>query len=447
VSTDETPFQRRFFADRDELVAARWWQDVMHETSGAGGFSVPGANPSRRQLIAGVSVAAAGIALIEIVNGLSWDRLGPPVTTDALELQRQRGWNVGASDQHFVYSDSTRVDVAGRDDWRNNLDTLAADLAPRQSGLLPFYVPTLFQVTTIPDFSFGLEPELTPDMLLANARGAALGQLFRPAGAGDSSKTDTALLVDLPGGQAMAAATALADYFEPVFLFDNWPHPLGVVPSHRVVAAAIYYRPALVASRATRPVDGPPAFIIDSHRLAPYRDESNAFDNRYLARLPSTAALKRLGIHHLLYVTENPVDQEADDLNDDFVAFREAGIDVKMVALSDFRRTGDDGAGVYSYGGSPHPHVWFWHSYGWYSTPAPAPRRELAPVGLSRGAAFEPAPRPTIFSSRSVGGMPGFGKQKPSGFGRVSYRSSSSGAISIGRSGSLGRTRFSSSGG
>jgi hypothetical protein len=43
--------------------------------------------------------------------------------------------------------------------------------------------------------------------------------------------------------------------------------------------------------------------------------------------------------------------------------------------------------------------------------------------------------------------MPGFGKQKPSGFGRVSYRSSSSGAISIGRSGSLGRTRFSSSGG
>jgi hypothetical protein len=285
-------------------------------------------------------------------------------------------------------------------------------------------------------------------MALADARGAALADLFRPAHTGDDSKSDTALLVDLPGGDAVAVASAVAGVFEPVFLFDNWPHPRGVVPSHEVVSAAVYYRPLLVATRAARPEGAPPAFIIDSHRLNPYRDESDAFDNRYLARLPSAAALQRLGIRHLLYVTENPVDHEADDLNDDFVAFRGAGIDVKMVALSDFRRTDDRGAaGVYSYGGSPHPHVWFWHSYGWYAPPAPAPRVEPAPVGLSRGATFQPAPRPTIFSSASVGGMPGFGKQKPSGFGRVSYRSASSGEISIGRSGSLGRTRFFSSGG
>jgi hypothetical protein len=295
---------------------------------------------------------------------------------------------------------------------------------------------------TIPDFRNGVEPVHTPDMLVADARGAALADLFPPA------MGDTALLVDLPGGEAVAVATALAGVFEPVFLFDNWPHPRGVVPSHEVIAAAIYCQPLLLAAGATRRPDAPPAFIIDSRRLNPYRDESDAFDNRYLARMPSAAALQRLGIRHLLYVTDGAADHEADDLNDDFVAFRAASVDVKMVALSDFRRVGDGGtSGVYSYGGSLHPQVWFWHSYGWYSAPAPTRHLEPAPTGLSRGATFSPASRPTIFSSRSVGGMPGFGKQKPSGFGRVSYRSSSSGEISIGRSGSLGRTRFWAGGG
>jgi hypothetical protein len=47
-----------------------------------------------------------------------------------------------------------------------------------------------------------------------------------------------------------------------------------------------------------------------------------------------------------------------------------------------------------------------------------------------------------MFSSRTVGGAMGIGKAKPSGFGRVSIRTSrGSGAISVsrGRSGSYGR--------
>jgi len=446
VSDDPTPFQRRFFADRDELVAARWWQDVMHDAD-AGAFYMPGSASSRRQLLAGFGTLAAAIAAMEIVHVLSEDRAGPAVTADALELQRRSGWNVGAPDQRLPYPSATSGDAEGHNNWRQTVEALPADMAPAQSRLLPYYVPTLFDVVSIVGFRSDLEAEHSPDMAVADARGAALADLFRPARAGDDSKSDTALLVDLPGGEAMAVATAVANVFEPVFLFDNWPHPRGVVPSHEVVAAAVYYRPLLLAARAPRPEGTPPAFIIDSRRLNPYRDESDAFDNRYLARLPSAAALQRLGIRHLLYVTDDPVDHEADDLNDDFVAFRDASIDVKMVALSDFWRTGGGGpVGTYSYGGSLHPHVWFWHSYGWYRAPAPAPHLEPTPVGLSRGATFQPVARPTIFSSRSVGGMPGFGKQKPSGFGRVSYRSSSSGEISIGRSGSLGRARFWSGG-
>jgi hypothetical protein len=449
MSADETPFQRRFFADRDELVAARWWQDVMSETA-AGAFTFPGGTEtrSRRQVLAVLGTGAVIVATMEIRQHFDVDRADPAVTTDALDLQRHRGWNVGAPNVRLGYPYSTGSDAVGHSDWRQTLDALPADMAPAQTALLPFYVPTLFQVVTTPDFRGGLVPEQTPDMRTGDARGAALVELFRPNHAGEASKSDTALLIDLPGPEAMAVATALASVFEPVFLFDNWPHPRGVVPSHDVVAAAVYYRPLLLAERATRGPGAPPAFIIDSRRLNPYRDDSDAFDNRYLARLPSAAALQRLGVRHLLYVTQNNVANEADDLNDDFVAFRDGGVDVKMVPLSDFHPAGEPGsAGAYSYGGSPQPRVWFWHSYGWYAPPAPSRHLGAAPTGLSGGETFRPASRPTIFSSRSVGGMPGFGKQKPSGFGRVSYRTSSGGEISIGRSGSLGRTRFWSSGG
>ena len=55
----------------------------------------------------------------------------------------------------------------------------------------------------------------------------------------------------------------------------------------------------------------------------------------------------------------------------------------------------------------------------------------------------QPALRPTIFSSRTLGGGTGIGKQKPTGFGRVSVRASrSTGSITgirSGRSGSFGR--------
>jgi hypothetical protein len=50
-----------------------------------------------------------------------------------------------------------------------------------------------------------------------------------------------------------------------------------------------------------------------------------------------------------------------------------------------------------------------------------------------------------MFSSRTVGGTGGIGRQKPTGFGRVSYRTSGSSGSS-GRSGSFGRSSYSSGG-
>ena len=118
--------------------------------------------------------------------------------------------------------------------------------------------------------------------------------------------------------------------------------------------------------------------------------------------------------------------------------------------LSDLMRPGEPQAQrstPYYYGGHSQTHFLFWSTYGWHS---PAPRQpalvQRTPTPLpqvSRGAEYRPAPRPTIFSSRTLGGGAGVGKQKPSGFGRVSVRASKSTgsitAVRTGRSGSFGR--------
>ncbi|HVI24327.1 MAG TPA: hypothetical protein VM691_12635, partial [Myxococcales bacterium] len=65
------------------------------------------------------------------------------------------------------------------------------------------------------------------------------------------------------------------------------------------------------------------------------------------------------------------------------------------------------------------------------------------PANVSRGAAYRAVQRPTIFSSRTLGAGSGVGKQRPSGFGRVSVRASASSgkitSVNKGRSGSFGR--------
>ena len=93
----------------------------------------------------------------------------------------------------------------------------------------------------------------------------------------------------------MALAAALAARFCPVFTFDNWPHPLGVVPSHLTLGACLYYLPLFLEAAQTRPQPAPPLFVLDANRLDPYRDQPDQFDNRYVAPVPSAAAPARRG--------------------------------------------------------------------------------------------------------------------------------------------------------
>jgi hypothetical protein len=444
------PFSRKAFVDGDEVVGARWWQESvrMSETP-----------VSRRRALQALALLGGSAAVFGIVAALAGPDDHVDISMDSLELQKREGWNVGQEGAALRFPVSSGADGDGSTSWEQTLPALATDLAPAEASLQPFYVPTLFQALESPSgrtLRSEVKPSQPADAHDDALRGEAILSLFRAV----EMPKDTALILDLEGPTSIAVAATLASGFEPVFTFDNWPHPLGVVPSHLTLASAVFYRPVFLRARAVRPPDAPPVFVLDRNRLAHYTDEDGQFDNRYVAKLPTAENLRSLGIRHLLYLTPGKNDlRELDDLNDDFVELARHSIDVKVLPLSDLEAAAPSPETpaprtTYYYGGHPHTHFWFWNNYGWY-TPrggslrlppgnAGTPRVPSAPPAqVSRGASYRAVARPTIFSSRSLGVGSGVGKQRPSGFGRVSVRASAStGRISSvrpGRSGSFGR--------
>jgi hypothetical protein len=440
------PFSRQVYIDGEDLVGARWWQESVRLS----------ADPiSRRRALQALAVLGGSAAVFGLIVAFSGSDDDVDISMDSLELQKRAGWNVGQQGAPLRFPASSGVDADGSRAWAEGLPALATELAPAQSSLAPFYVPTLFQSLEAPS-GMSLRSALTPVVPGAGNRDFLRGQAILSLFKAVEMPADTAAILDLEGPSSVAVAAGLASGFDPVFTFDNWPHPLGVVPSHLTLGSAVYHRPSFLRARAERSPTAPPVFVLDRNRLARYVDEDGQFDNRYVAKLPTAENLKSLGIRHLLYVTPSQADlRELDDLNDDFVEFANASMDVKVLPLTDFdpapaAQTAATSAPstAYYYGGFPHTHLWFWSSYGWY-TPRTGTAARLPPAApspppnVSRGAAYRPALRPTIFSSRTLGTGSGVGKQKPSGFGRVSVRASKSTGTITGirssRSGSFGR--------
>lgn len=455
------PFKRVELHDSTLLVGARWWQEQIQ---------VPLNPVARRSALLGISAlvgltALAGGCAVCVAVGASSSSTTPSpddvVTTkkDSLDTQKQYGWSFGNESEPLLLaadaSDfaSSAYGEGGLFD-RTILDRMATDLAPKNASYRPFFVPTLFQsLTASPtagDVSDDapeklrdvLRPIATASMSEAFARGESLASLLENAPDG------RAIMIDLPGPEAIAFAAGLSSRAEPVFTFDNWPHPKGVVPAHRTLAAAAYYDPFLVKRAAARPAKAPPAFVLDDQRLAAYSDSSDRFDNRYVARVPNAEALKGLGVKQLLYVRPRASDKELDDLNAELNAYREAGIEVRLVAADEFKPGPAQDAGAppsdastvvtttrstsYYYGGSPSTHWWFWSHYGWGR-----PVRYVSPTPpVVSASSYRPAPRPTGFTGV------GSSKLRPSGFSQEPVASSRSSGRVVGssRSGSWSRS-------
>jgi hypothetical protein len=458
------PFVRVELHDSALLVGARWWQEQLRLAP----------DPvARRSAMLGLSALVAltamggGCVLCVAASSSSSSSSSPDdIATDdkdSLDTQKQYGWSFGNENEPLELGIDQVNEAYGEPGLfdRATLDRMATDLTPKNPALRPYYVPTLFQsLTATPASGYVsdqpparlrdvLRPIRTSAMEEAFDRGRALATLL------DGAPEGRAIFVDLPGPQAVAFAAGLAERADPVFTFDNWPHPKGVVPAQATLAAAAYYAPYLVKRAAARPAKAPPVFVFDSSRLAPYTDASDKFDNRYVARAPTADKLKELGVKQVLYVRPNSVFAELDDINADLTAYKDAGIDTRLVALDEFKPdpaappanaaaatkqdAGSDAATApprrttYYYGGSPGYNWWFWPHYGWGR-----PARTMSsspPPGVS-ASSYRPTLRTTSFAGV------GTTKSRPSGFGRepVAVSRSSGRVVGSSRSGSWTRS-------
>lgn len=253
------------------------------------------------------------------------------------------------------------ADVAGLTTWSDESRDLGDDLAPRRSDLQPWAVRALLDVPRElarrgqPTGGW-LAPACAPEDRLARDRAWRLARALADAG----QAADTAVVLDLPGPQAVAAAAGMAGIFDPVFTSDSLPHPSGVVPSAQTLASALYWRPVFVAERGRRAADAGPSFILDGARLAPYANEADRFDNRTHARLPGPEALRALGVRRVLYVRPNRgAVAEADDLNELFAALPAAGIEVRHLGLDAVEPEEPVERGA------SHASSWLWLRTGW----------------------------------------------------------------------------------
>ncbi len=315
------PFVRDANVDEPGLIGARWWHESM-------------AAPIDRRKAVGVLVGVSGALMaLGMVAGLvavatsDDDDDTELATRKALDLQREYGWSFGANDEKLVF-DGTSTQPFDR----AALASLPALFEPKRADLRPFAVPTLLESPAAlpkstpagdPSAFVPLREALVPvshaRTLDAFERGRALGHRL-------TGRADTGVVVDLPGDEAVAFAAGAATDVEPVLLVDNWPHPRGVVPAHLALGAIAYYQPLFTKAKEGRAPTAAPLFVLEAKRLATYSDDSTQFDNRHLARMPSAEALTQRGVRRLVYVTRSPSFGEADDLNDDFVAYAASGV-------------------------------------------------------------------------------------------------------------------------
>jgi hypothetical protein len=415
----------------------------------------------------GAVLAMAGVTVYQLAGDSDSE-----VSADSLDLQKKEGWNVGSTDKLLSFESTSLTDSRGNSILGGyNQDYLMPVYQPRDPRWQPFFVPTLIQSLSQESLKGQTRLILTPQMRETYARAEALRELISQT----PNPDQTLIISELPGSESIALGAAMADTAQLVPIFDNWPHPLGVVRSHETLGAMAYYAKEIEEKRSKLKENAPAILLLDSNRLTAYTDQDTQFDNRYLAKLPPADQLKQRGVKQVIYLVKDEAQkEELDDINDDLVEWQKQGINVRMLRLSEFKpvdepslasapgTTQSTTAGTaqtqastvqrhYYYGGSPWASWWFYNHYGYgYPREVVVYRdgRNMSVPRPTTGQTYNPPPyrpvsRPTIFSSSRVGGASGVGKTRPSGFGRTSVRMSSEGRVTgtrMGRSGSYGRS-------
>lgn len=181
------PFKRQTVFDNPTMVGARWWQEALAQGS---------SDISRRRLMTallglGVGVIGAGAAVSMCSKSSSGSSSSSgaedlvETKQDALQLQQELGWNVGAEELPLSWTDTVAVDCDGRPltgvPLANALLTIQKDLAPRQERFVPYSGSTLFNIFGSPantGFAGNLKPVSSQQMAAAFARARGLASEF-----------------------------------------------------------------------------------------------------------------------------------------------------------------------------------------------------------------------------------------------------------------------------
>ncbi|MEE8304196.1 MAG: hypothetical protein V3S24_17405, partial [Candidatus Tectomicrobia bacterium] len=248
------------------------------------------------------------------------------VNADSLTLQKKHGWNVGAESERLFFRGIKQVDAKGSTAWTRYKDPtrLMNAWRPRTDTWKPFFVPNLIQSLQASTLRQQIKPIFTRAMQDAFGRGKTLSKdLLSQV----TNAEETLFIADLPGPEVVAFGAGMGSGVDVIGDFENWPHPLGVVRSHETLGAMIYYAAFMEEQKKQLPASVPGLMLLDSQRLTPYKDADAQFDNRYLATVPLAPALRQRGIKHVMYIVENRKQKnENDDLNDEFVEYKKAGV-------------------------------------------------------------------------------------------------------------------------
>lgn len=417
-----TPFGRTHIINKPGIIGARWWQESISIANDP----IARRDALRRVLIIGGAVASVGIIGSVTALVMSESEQVNTEQRNSLKVQREYGWDFAARGEPLAFDGEGLVPFDP-----SSLGTLDLTFSQQTSTFRPYVRRTLFESLTARPTQLAtddstpftplkdvLQPRITPIEESAYKQGKSLGSLLK-------GTRDIALIVDMNGPQSVAFAAGLADAFTPIVTFDNWPHPRGVVPAHRTLAALAYYQPLFDAKNRERAPSAPPVFVLARDRLNSYSDQSTQFDNRYIAQMPTIDDLKKAGIANLLYVVSDPgVAAESDDLNADFVAYFKA-LRLKAINASDFSPTPSDLSASrpsniqaadwppYYYGGFANTHNAFYeHFQEWFPgrklppgtiMPSNVVRRFYVPVARSSGFSNERGEKVT---TASIGAVP-----------------------------------------
>jgi hypothetical protein len=140
---------------------------------------------------------------------------------------------------------------------------------------------------------------------------------------------DTALIVNLPGAEAVIAGLALARRgFRPVPLFNATPGPGAYLDTAPITAALT--SGASLLQEVTLPPGAPPAFLIDFDRKKG-RARPGQFDNRWVVfpqDFPSAIFLKSRGIKNVVVIQPEAL-LLAEDLAQVLSLWKRGGLDIR----------------------------------------------------------------------------------------------------------------------